>query len=169
MKFNLNRIKNGPRPKILKNAVELQAIFENPLVFEKYGMNLDQTAPLYFDTVISEQFSFCVFQSNIVIEFVKENIEPALRHYLIDGTFDCVPCGFYQLLIISIEYRNDVSLLNSFSVVLFVVSCFCGCLNRLNLLVLSTPQSYSSIILVPSSFNKYLFCVGENMNLYRCG
>lgn len=124
MKRNLNRIKNGPRPKIPENAAELTALFEDPDVFYKYGMNLNQTAPRYFATVVTDDYSFCVLQSNSVIEFVKSHIEPSLRNYLIDGTFSCVPRGFYQLLVISIEYRNDVSFKFLSMFVVFVLSLF---------------------------------------------
>lgn len=109
MKRTLNKIKNATRPKIPQDPVEIRSLFENPDVFAKYGYNLDQSAPFYVDTVVKPQFSFVVFKSDSIIGIIKENIDPALRYYLIDGTFSCVPPGFYQVLIISIEYQNDVS------------------------------------------------------------
>lgn len=110
MKRSLNKIKNATRPKIPQNPAELRSLFEKPDIFAKYGYNLDGSAPFYVDTVVKHQFSFSVFKSNSVIEIIKENINPTQRHYLIDGTFSCVPPGFYQILIISVEYQNDVSL-----------------------------------------------------------
>lgn len=111
MKRNLNKIKNAKRPKIPQGPSELRLLFEKPEVIAKYGYTLDNSASFYVDTVVKPQFSFCVFKSNSIIGIIKENIDPTLRHYLIDGTFSCVPSGFYQVLIISIEYQNDVSLI----------------------------------------------------------
>lgn len=62
----------------------------------------------YIDTVVKPHFAFTVFASKYVIDFINKNIEPNLRSYLLDGTFDSLPDGYYQLLVISIEYKNDV-------------------------------------------------------------
>lgn len=44
------------------------------------------------------------------MSLIDQNISPEERHYLMDATLDVVPDGnFYQLLIIHIEYKNDVS------------------------------------------------------------
>lgn len=109
MKRQLGRIKNGPLPTLPSNHNELRELFTAQNTIDKYGLSLDQVSKFYVDTVVKKQHSFCIFQSAAVISFVKKTIEPSNRHYLIDGTFFCVPRGFYQLLIICIEYRNDVS------------------------------------------------------------
>lgn len=76
---------------------------------ETYGYTMDNDAKLYIDTVVTSEYAFTVFASKFVIDFIKENIKPESRNYLIDATFDSIPKDFYQLLIISIEYQNDVS------------------------------------------------------------
>lgn len=118
MKRQLNRIKNGPLPNIPSDHKELRELFRNGEIIEKYGFSLDQISKFYVDTVVDEQHSFCIFQSAAIISFIEKNIEPCNRHYLLDGTFSCVPRGFYQLLVICIEYRNDVSLIGPLLVVL---------------------------------------------------
>lgn len=76
---------------------------------EKYGHTFDGDSKFYFGTEIQKDFAFTVFASEFVINFVKNNITPRRRRYLMDGTFDSLPKGYYQLLIICIEYANDVS------------------------------------------------------------
>lgn len=76
---------------------------------DKYGYNMEHDAKCYIDTVVTPHYAFTVFASKFVIDFIEKNIEPSTRNYLMDATFDSLPKGFYQLLIISIEYQNDVS------------------------------------------------------------
>lgn len=109
MKRQLNRIKNGPKPKIPEDHNELRQLFTNPEIIEKFGFSLDQTSKFYVETIVKDRYSFCIFQSTQIINFVQKYIEPKDRNYLIDGTFSCVPRGFYQLLVICVEYQNDVS------------------------------------------------------------
>lgn len=111
MKRTLNNIKNAKRPKIPQDPANLRLLFDKPDTFAKYGYTLDQRSSFYVDTIVEPQFSFCVFKSDSIIGIIKEYIDPTHRHYLIDGTFSCVPAGFYQVIIISIEYQNDVSLI----------------------------------------------------------
>lgn len=79
-----------------------------PKTIEEYGYNLDGDAKFYIDTVVAPDYAFTVFASKHTINFIEENIDPESRHYLMDATFDGLPPGFYQLLIIAIEYQNDV-------------------------------------------------------------
>lgn len=75
----------------------------------KYGYTLDQDERFYIDTVISFQYAFTLLASKFVIDFVQKHIEPRARN--LDAIFDSLPDGFYQLLIVTIEYRNDVSII----------------------------------------------------------
>lgn len=84
-------------------------MFERPEIREKYGYTYDGDAPFYVGSVVNDEYAFTIFKSEFVIENIKANILPADRKYLMDGTFDCIPKEFYQLVIISIEYENDVS------------------------------------------------------------
>lgn len=110
----LQRSKNEEYPKIPRSIEEIKEAFRQPDIKEKYGLTLDGDNYFYVDTVISVDYAFTVFASHFVIDFVKANIRPNLRHFLMDGTFDSLPNKFYQLLIIAIEYQNKVSANNHF-------------------------------------------------------
>lgn len=114
MNRQLTRIKTEPRPKLPINNMKIFELFQRPDIIEKYGYTLDGSNRLYIDTVIKEQYSFCIFASFAVLNIVRSNIKPEHRRYLIDGTFNVVPRSFYQLLIISIEFENNVSSISSF-------------------------------------------------------
>lgn len=111
MKRTLEKYKAKPRPKIPHSIQEIHDKFLEQAVLQEYGYNLDGDGLFYIDTVITPDFGFSVFASQHVIEFIHNNIKPGARHYLMDATFDSLPIDFYQLLIITIEYKNDVSLL----------------------------------------------------------
>lgn len=110
MKRHLDRTKNSKHPKCPKTCGELKELFEEQNIIDKYGYNLKASEKLFIDTIVNENWAFSLFASFSVIKFIKDHIDPRSRNYLIDGTFDCAPRLFYQLLIISIEYKNDVSL-----------------------------------------------------------
>lgn len=77
---------------------------------KKYGLNLRKTKRFYIDTVVKENHFFTVFASKQIINLIKKFIKPGERNYLTDGTFKIVPITkYYQLLIINIGYKNDVS------------------------------------------------------------
>lgn len=109
IKKTLSRRKNQTYPNIPTTIESICTQFKDPKIMEKYGFNLENDAKFYVDTIIESDYAYTIFASKFVIDFVEENIEPKFRNYLMDGTFDSLPNGFYQLLIISIEYRNDVS------------------------------------------------------------
>lgn len=109
MKRTLLRHKNPTYPSYLKTVDGIRDIFKKENVMEKYGYNLENDARFYAGTVSNEKHGFTVFASQFVINFIQKNIAPKSRCYLMDGTFDKLPRPFYQLLIISIEYQNDVS------------------------------------------------------------
>lgn len=73
---------------------------------EKYGYNLDGDAKFYVNTIVEEDYKFTIFYSDFTKNFIEKNI--GARNYLMDGTFDKLPLGYYQLLIISFVYQNDV-------------------------------------------------------------
>lgn len=84
-------------------------MLETPEIREEYGRTLDGNNALYIGSKIEDEFAFHVFGSHAIIKLVNENILTGQRNYLIDGTFKIVPRNFTQLLIIAIEYKNDVS------------------------------------------------------------
>lgn len=102
------------KPPPAKTPEEILKSFENPDILNRFGFNMRKTERFYFDTIIDKtvmpQISFTLFASIEMINLIKKNIPPANRRYMIDGTFDITPLGsYYQLLIIHIEYRHDVS------------------------------------------------------------
>lgn len=109
IKRTLHNHKAKARPKVPESIQKLHDTFLEPAVLENYGYNLDGDELFYIDTVVAKDYAFTVFASQFVIDFVQSNIAPRARKYLMDGTFDSLPKDFYQLLIITVEYQNDVS------------------------------------------------------------
>lgn len=105
---NMNRWKNEQHPKVPATIEDLADAFKKPDIIEKYGNSYEGDGKFYIQTVLSPKSNFTVFASPFVMKFIEENIKD--RRYLMDGTFDSLPKGFYQMLIISIEYKEDVSL-----------------------------------------------------------
>lgn len=95
---------------------EIQEKLRTPEVFEEYGKTLNKQHPLYVDSVIEDGYSFHVFASFATIELIQQHVPPGERKYLMDGTFKIIPRQFTrsgQLLIIAIEYKNDVRILKT--------------------------------------------------------
>lgn len=109
VKRTLERVKSKKYPAVPSSIQDLQIEFKKPHIIEKYGYTFDGDAKLYIDTVVTPHHEFTVFASHFVIDFIQNNMAPETRNYLMDGTFDSLPAGFYQMLIISVEYQNDVS------------------------------------------------------------
>lgn len=105
------RRKHKHRPRLARDCEEIKRSFENENIFKKYGYALDEKSKLYVDTILFESHSFCVFQSKAVTEMIKREIDENQRQYLIDGTFKTAAKPFEQCITISIEYKQEVSLL----------------------------------------------------------
>lgn len=114
MRRTLIRHKYKKYPNIPKTLIEIKDELNRP-ENEEFGRTRDGKDVLYIDTVIKKKYSFIVFASKKVIDHVEEYIDPEERNYLMDGTFQVVPAMFYQLFIISIEYANDVCMLDTYS------------------------------------------------------
>lgn len=109
MERNLRRLKNRPYPKLPKNAEEIGAAFKEPEILEEFGFNLRGNERFYVNTTTNSSSSFTIFASKNVMNMIRDHIPPKERRYLLDATFDVTPLGsYYQLLIIYIEYKNDV-------------------------------------------------------------
>lgn len=105
------RLRDKKYPKRPKSDEEIRTAFSNPKILEEFGRTLDKKRSLYIGSVIEEKYAFHAFASTAMIKIVEEHIPPGQRKYLIDGTFRVVPGQFKkngQLLIIAIEYKNDV-------------------------------------------------------------
>lgn len=106
---SIQRWKNEKHPPIPKSNGELRSAFEKSEIKEKYGSSYDGDGKFYIDTVLTPEHDFTVFASPFIMKFIEDNIPHTSRSYLMDGTFDSLPKGFYQMLIISIEFQNSVS------------------------------------------------------------
>lgn len=110
VKRTLLRKKNPQYPKIPKSIEEFKKEILKPEVMSKFGYSYDGDSRFYVDTVVSPDYDFIIFCSQYVIDFITEKIPPEERYYMMDGTFNSIPREYYQLLMISVEYRNDVSM-----------------------------------------------------------
>lgn len=120
MARNLRRYKNkDPYPKKPKSIVEVKKAFEDPVTVQKFGRNLRDTERFYIDTIIMERMTkdgikesfFTIFASYEILNMIAVHIPLEQRIWMLDGTFAVTPIdgGYYQLLIIHIQYKNDVS------------------------------------------------------------
>lgn len=108
VKRSMTNWKSINYPKKPNSIEEIQRVFCDPNIIEKYGSTHNGEA-FYIDTIIARDYKFTIFASPNTIEFIEKNIAPESSRYLMDGTFDSLPKGYKQLLIISIEFQNDVS------------------------------------------------------------
>lgn len=114
MKKTIARKKNKTYPKIPRSIGEFEKEFLKPRILNEFGYTLDGDARFYLGTEITENYQFIVFYSDYTVNFIREKIPVGSRCYLMDGTFDSLPKGLYQLLTISIKYENNVSASRSF-------------------------------------------------------
>lgn len=123
MERNLRRLKNKKVPRNPINAEDVAKIFADPKNREEFALNLRKTNNFYIDTIRTNSGEwFSLFASHQLINLVKEHIPPEDRKYLIDGTFKVRPLGnFSQLLVIHIEFKNDVSFDEKLKAILIII------------------------------------------------
>lgn len=110
MERNLRRYKSKKYPKKPKSVAEIIEAYKNPQILHQFGNNLRNTAQFYIDTVqVGPNSAFTVFASHQVLDLVKSYVPFDEQYIMMDGTFDVTPIGYYQLFIIYIQFKNDVS------------------------------------------------------------
>lgn len=104
----LYRLRDKKYPKHPRTNDEIRNEMKKPEIVEHFGRNMSKQVKFYIGSEVKTLFAFHVFASMKVVNFIKKNIACEDRKYLIDGTFKVVPQKFAQLLVISIEYKNNV-------------------------------------------------------------
>lgn len=100
------KYKNRPKLKNL-DCDQIKTSFQNESILKKYGLTLDGKSKFYVDTILCEDYSFCVFKSETIMKMISENVTQ--RRFLIDGTFKTAAKPFSQCVTISVEYKGEVS------------------------------------------------------------
>lgn len=117
VKFQLKKLRDRQYPKkpvkgkhdtTFEVHKKYTALINEPNNLEEFGRTLDKTKQLYFGSVVKRDYTFHVFASERIIDIIRNHMSNAKKNYLIDGTFQIVPRLFYQLLIITVEFKNDV-------------------------------------------------------------
>lgn len=109
MERNLRRYKNKKYPKTPKTVKDLVFAYQDSDITQKFGRNLRKTEEFYIDTFeLGPDTAFTLFASHQVLNLAKEHIPFEDQIIMMDGTFDITPLGYYQLLVIYIQYKNDV-------------------------------------------------------------
>lgn len=112
MRRHLQRIRNKVLPSSPCTPLEIQQNFLLPDIMKEYGNAIaignDEPIPFYRCVSIEQEFAYCIFASQRIIDEIAKLPEER-RHYYMDGTFKVVPFGdFNQLLIIYAEFFQKV-------------------------------------------------------------
>lgn len=113
MRRNLIRIRNGIMPASPNTPLDIANNFKIESIMKEYGMTMpitvtDQMTPFFRTVQIEDDFAYCVFASQRIINEIELLPEDS-RHFYMDGTFKVVPYGsFNQLLIIYAEFFQKV-------------------------------------------------------------
>lgn len=105
LKATLHRIRKSEAPENPHQAANVEAIFDDPATFERFGKSLGvNPEPFYRGTITIGEKVGVIFGSGDIIR----NLNQTNRRYYIDGTFSIVPQQFYQLLIVGVEYEKHM-------------------------------------------------------------
>lgn len=118
---SMSKARRAALPKDAKRASEIVAAMKEPYVRHNFGMTLRHQptngeepkteSSIFFRTAFEcEEYSFCIFAAEDVIETIKAKTEADNRTLFADGTFKVCPNGqFSQLLIIFADIYGHVS------------------------------------------------------------
>lgn len=109
VKRQLYRLREKIYPKNPKSCQDFVEMMKDPKIFEQFGKTENKQHRFYLGSQIKRHFAFHIFLSKATIKMIEEKIPAGERKYLMDGTFSIVPRNMSQLLVISLEYENNVS------------------------------------------------------------
>lgn len=122
LKRNLQKIKCKTWPRTPSTTDEINRLYSDPDFMSQFGMTKHDNPTQFFKTAytssdidLKDQFSYVVFASDKVIEYMETYIQVQNREFLMDSTFKVCPYGpFTQLLIIYIDFNNNTAVCNLF-------------------------------------------------------
>lgn len=91
MQRSLCNIRAKALPSSPKSANDIVKIYENDFVRQNYGLTLRDTEAektMFFKHAFqNNDYAFCLFTSQDIVNAIKKNIEVENRQYFMDGTF----------------------------------------------------------------------------------
>lgn len=85
MRRGLRNIRNATFPASPKTCLELIDAFKNDLINNKFGKTKHaQSTQFYKGAVNTSNFSYCIFSSDVIINFIKANIMPSEQKNFMD-------------------------------------------------------------------------------------
>lgn len=107
---SLRLIRSEVFPRPPKTIQEVIAAFNMKTIMDSFGSSYyDKPTPFFKTAFHCEEFAYCIFSSDNIVNMIQRHIAPIRRHFLIDATFKVCPFGeFYQLLIIYVSYVDNV-------------------------------------------------------------
>ena len=97
----LHRRKSIKYPKRPKTHQETRNVLQDPQIKIDFGQTVDKYGAFYIDSVVKDKHTFHVFASPSVVNLITNHMV----------TFTVIPKEFAQLVVISIEYKNDVRII----------------------------------------------------------
>lgn len=87
----LQKIRSKTIPKAPKNAQEITDAFNIEAVYEKFGKtirtNENERSEFFKGAIEHENYSFCVFASNDIVNAIQKEVPESTRKLFADGTF----------------------------------------------------------------------------------
>lgn len=110
MKRGLTYLRSKVFPTSPRSSAEIVEAFQKETVMSAIGMSRhDVPLKFYRGAIDTEEYSFCVFSSQSIINSIETSISVDQRNYYMDATFSIVPVGIYtQFLIIYVEKLEKV-------------------------------------------------------------
>lgn len=103
MERNLYKLRQNVMPSSPQTPEEILNMFGTENIMNMYGKSLNGE-PFFVDTIIDKDYSYTIFKSDGICEFIK-TLPNSQKKYMLDGTFKSCPLGRYNQLLISLIMR----------------------------------------------------------------